>query len=304
MNCEEVYRDFSDYIDGNLTEAKTEKIAEHIAHCEKCHTYHRLITEGTRAYRLTPEITLPDDFYGRLEHSIFELEEEKRIKRAPFRMRSIARRFSPVVSTSAAFAIFLYFMSTRIPVSREAAHMPQAVSPTVSEAMSVPSAPVAMPPARDDAFALARFLEQWGDTRGDGPFTTLTGALENVPVSVSDPAYATFVSEDPSYSFHQSRSVFANPLVQTTVGFAAIPARMERPLSRITRSQDGLLVVDVQFMSKAFVAGLRKGDVIVALDEKPLDEATNLIQVISERRNAPTEVRVVRNGKLVDLKLE
>jgi hypothetical protein len=297
MNCEKVYSDFSDYIDGNLSDTQSKLIAEHIAHCERCQTYQRLAIEGTHAYRSLPEITLPDDFYGRLEHSIFEFEEAKRLKRSLSRFRSLARNISPVVSTGVAFALFFYFLSTRSPVSRPAAEMAPVAAGASSNSVATAS-------VQDDAFALARFLEGYAGLHFDGQFTPLARSHENVPVSVTDPAFATFVSEDPSFSPEKGWSTLESPLVHTPMGFAAIPARMERPLSRITRSQDGLLVVDVQLMSRAFVAGLRKGDVIIALDETPLEEARNLIQAISQRRNAASEVRVVRNGKLVDLKIE
>lgn len=307
MNCEEVYRDFSNYVDGNLSESRAQELAEHISQCVSCHTYHRLVTEGARAYRSLPEITLPDDFYGRLEHSIFELEEAKRRKRSHSRLRSMARTLSPVFSTGAAFALFFYFLGTRLPALRQAAETAPAVSPVIPAATSSLLAPVTPASSEDEAFALARFLEEYEEHANgqfSGQITPLAGSPRNVPVSVSDPAFATFVSEDPSFSPQKSWSGLENPLVRTPMGFAAIPARMERPLSRITRSQDGLLVVDVQFMSKAFVAGLRKGDVIVALDEKPLEDAANLIRTISQRRNAASEVRVVRNGKLIDLKID
>lgn len=298
MNCKEVYRDLSGYLDGNLLDERKKEIEAHIAICDTCKTYHRVITDGLREYRSLPDHRLPDDFYGRLEHSIYRLEEEKRLRRSRSSLRSLTKTLSPVLSAGLAFALILHFMTRDNPKT-----VPGSLtSYDSSSSVEFPAGAVTATPK--GAFDLARYLEDFVGDRVDGSLSPLRSSLGNVPLSVADPAYATFVSEDPSFSPRGRRSPVDDFLVHASMGFAAIPARMERPLSRLTQSEDGLLVVDVQFMSKAFVAGLRKGDVIISVDEQSIRQARDILNEV-ENGNAPAkEMRVVRSGKLLDLTLE
>ncbi|MFQ6103321.1 MAG: PDZ domain-containing protein [Candidatus Glassbacteria bacterium] len=295
MNCEEVYIDFSGYLDGNLPKKRISEIEAHIKGCEGCHTYSKILSEGIRTYRSRPEVKLPDDFYGRLEHSIYRLEEEERLKRSHSTVRTFVRTLSPAISAGFAFAGFLYFFTARAP-QQQVADNPASLAP---------SARVVRPATyQNEPFALSRFLEEFVDDYIDERLTPLRSSLGGIPVSVADPAYATFVSEDPSFSPYAEPQSTTNALIRTSMGFAAIPARMERPLSKLTKSEDGLLVVDVQFMSKAFVAGLRKGDVIISLDEKPIENVRSLFRKVLNNKKRAREMRVVRNGKVVDLKID
>jgi len=299
MNCKKFYRDFSGYIDRTLPEERIEEIEEHIGSCETCSSYYRIVTEGAREYRALPELQMPDDFLGRLEHSIYDLEEEGRRKRSRSPVSSFMRSFSPVLSAGLAFAGFLYFFSGQ----HHTGQVPgEAGAPGSAQVTS--ARPAGLSGAGTEAFSLARFLEDSVDDYLDERLSPLRRAAGGGPIAVEDPAFATFVSEDPSFSPRLARSSPPSSLIQTPMGFSAIPARMERPLSKLVDSEDGLLVVDVQFMSKAFVAGLRKGDVIVSLDEKPIEQSGNLQRMVSEHDARTRALSVMRSGRVVNLRID
>jgi hypothetical protein len=299
MNCKEVYRDLSGYLDGDLQDERKKEIESHIAACEGCRSYYRTLSEGLRAYRSLPDDRLPDDFYGRLEHSIYRLEEDERLRRSRSSLGSLVRGLSPVLSAGFAFALIVYFMAGDAPNPARLSTPPKGITASFD-----PPAGTAPAAARTGAFDLARYLEDFVGDHSSGSLSPLRTSPRNVPISVTDPAYATFVSEDPSFSPNGRRSPVDDLLIHTPMGFAAIATRMERPLSRLTQSEDGLLVVDVQFMSKAFVAGLRKGDVIISVDEQPVRQARNILNDIENGHSLAKQIRVVRSGKLVDLRLE
>jgi hypothetical protein len=265
MNCKEVYRDFSRYLDGKLPEERVSEINKHFAQCDNCRSYHKIFTESVNTYRAHP----------------------------------LFRTLSPVLSAGIAFAGFIYFFTARAPTGQLFVKN----SPVASSSVSA-VAPEYSPIIQDDVFELANFLDSFGEEYIGEQLTPLRSSMSNVPVSFEDPAFATFVSEDPSFRPNSKRSNPASPLIRTPVGFAAIHARMERPLSGRTKSEDGLLVVDVAFMSKAFVAGLRKGDVIISFDEKPIEQVRNLLRNVSENEIMAREIRVMRGGKVVDLRID
>lgn len=299
MNCKKFYRDFSGYLDGTLPEERIEEIKKHIEGCEGCSSYNRIVTEGVHEYRERPELQMPDDFLGRLEHSIYQLEEEERLKRSRSPFRSFMRTISPVLSAGIAFAGFLYFFTSHTPSGQLRIEDRSARSVAVSS-----SSLAYVSPVRTEAFSLAHFLEGFATEYLGNRLSPLRSVSGGVPVTVEDPAFATFVSEDPSFSSRIARSSPTSSLIQTPMGFAAIPARMERPLSKLVDSENGLLVVDIKFMGKAFVAGLRKGDVIVSLDEKPIEQAGSLLKMVSERNSKTRALSVVRNGRVVNLKID
>ncbi len=299
MNCKEVYRDFSDYLDGKLSEERRSELESHITNCARCNAYHRTLADGVREYRSLPQIKLPDDFYGRLEHSIYDIEENERLERSRPWLRSLTGTLSPVLSAGIAFAGFIYLFSTHTPDRQTTLQSAAVQSSFTSTAEAGRSSA-----GRDEAFELARFLEDFVDDYIGDRLTPFRSSIGNVPVSVEDPAFATFVSEDPSFSPGNRHTSPATPLIETSMGFAAIPARMERPLSRLTKSEDGLLVVDVEFMSKAFVAGLRKGDVIISLDEQPIKQARSMVRQVLDDQQKARGMRVVRSGKVVNLRID
>ncbi len=301
MNCKEVYRDLSGYLDGDVQDERKKEIEAHIAHCDSCRTYRNVLLDGLRTYRSLPHHRLPDDFYGRLEHSIYRLEEEKRLRRSRSSVSSLMRTLSPVLSAGFAFALIMHFMTRDVPKpAARTSPLPDDTTPAFhSSNGTVPAA------SANGAFDLARYLEDFvGDDYVNRSLSPLRAPIGNTPLSVTDPAYATFVSEDPSFAPNGRRSPVDDLLFRTPMGFAAIATRMERPLSRLTQSEDGLLVVDVQFMSKAFVAGLRKGDVIISVDEQPVRQARNILNDIEYGQSKAKRMRVVRNGKPVDLRVE
>jgi serine protease Do len=66
-------------------------------------------------------------------------------------------------------------------------------------------------------------------------------------------------------------------------------------------STDGALVQEVQPRSPAQNAGLRNGDVIVAVDGKPVQDTRHLIDYVSAKApGANVELTFQRNGKTMD----
>lgn len=77
MTCQESLALYSEYLDGALPEEVRERFEVHLARCESCARYHRIMREGLRLVRELPEVEPSPDFHDRLQHRIFHLLDER-----------------------------------------------------------------------------------------------------------------------------------------------------------------------------------------------------------------------------------
>lgn len=86
------------------------------------------------------------------------------------------------------------------------------------------------------------------------------------------------------------------------LGLVTSPAPLPSTWAERTGARTGLRVVEVVAGSAAESAGLRAGDVILAVDVTPLQDAQSLQRLLFEEAiGARLEITVLRNGALVDV---
>jgi len=86
------------------------------------------------------------------------------------------------------------------------------------------------------------------------------------------------------------------------VGLVSSPVRLNETLAVRTGQQEGLRVVDVMAGSPADRAGLKSGDLVLTVAQRPVSSAQSLQkQLFAEAIGAPLAVTVLRNGAMVDV---
>src|SRR5689334_9522935 len=75
MTCSEFQDRFSDYYDGTGEPSFLGDAGAHLADCPGCRRYHAVVSEGSRILRSAPRVTVSEDFFPRLQHRIFHLED-------------------------------------------------------------------------------------------------------------------------------------------------------------------------------------------------------------------------------------
>ncbi|QZY30955.1 trypsin-like peptidase domain-containing protein [Nocardioides coralli] len=89
------------------------------------------------------------------------------------------------------------------------------------------------------------------------------------------------------------------------LGLVTAPTSLTPVLAERTGQRTALRVAEVIEASPADLSGLRRGDVILAVDGVPLRDAQSLQkQMFAEAIGRRTEITVVRNGALVDVVVE
>lgn len=81
MNCPQFIERFSDYVDGIEDPLFRENADRHLASCPACRRYLEVFQQGRRLLDAFPEVSVPDDFYPRLQHRIYHLEDEHALRR-------------------------------------------------------------------------------------------------------------------------------------------------------------------------------------------------------------------------------
>jgi S1-C subfamily serine protease len=87
------------------------------------------------------------------------------------------------------------------------------------------------------------------------------------------------------------------------LGVAAQPLRLPTALRQTLKQRSGALVLDTDADGPARSAGLRFGDVIIAIDEAPVRGPRELVAVLAHKLGAAVEVRFVRGGVLESLQV-
>ncbi len=77
MNCSDVVRHFTDYLDGRTDEQEAAAIDAHLEGCATCGRYRNVIVHGAEVLRALPEPELHEDFGPRLRHRLFHVDDER-----------------------------------------------------------------------------------------------------------------------------------------------------------------------------------------------------------------------------------
>lgn len=75
MNCEEFHERYSEYRDERTAADELREFERHLEECETCARYHRVICRGVEVFRDLPSPSPSPDFYDRLKHRIYHLED-------------------------------------------------------------------------------------------------------------------------------------------------------------------------------------------------------------------------------------
>ena len=81
MTCSEFQDRFSDYYDGTGDSSFLGDADAHLAACADCRRYHAVLAQGSAILRSAPPLVVSEDFFGRLQHRIYHLEEAAAIGR-------------------------------------------------------------------------------------------------------------------------------------------------------------------------------------------------------------------------------
>ncbi|MEO1288197.1 MAG: trypsin-like peptidase domain-containing protein [Chloroflexota bacterium] len=89
---------------------------------------------------------------------------------------------------------------------------------------------------------------------------------------------------------------------QGYLGVGVQPARLPDTITEELDQETGLLVVSVEADSPASQAGLYVGDILVALDDEPVEQLDELLALLAgERVGKSVTVQIVRGGALQDV---
>lgn len=78
MTCQEFLVRHTEYLDGMLNPEEVAWCESHIASCASCARYDRVVRQGIDLIRSRPEIEPSADFFPRLQHRLYHLEDELR----------------------------------------------------------------------------------------------------------------------------------------------------------------------------------------------------------------------------------
>lgn len=78
MRCQEFLVRHTDYLDGLLGSEESRRYEDHIVECASCARYDRVIRQGVEILRAAPAIEPSPDFFPRLQHRLYHVEDELR----------------------------------------------------------------------------------------------------------------------------------------------------------------------------------------------------------------------------------
>jgi|GEM_PF-446370 len=78
MTCQEFLARHAEYMDELLPASEVARWEAHISACASCARYDRVVRRGVELLRAAPQIEPSSDFFPRLQHRIYNLEDEMR----------------------------------------------------------------------------------------------------------------------------------------------------------------------------------------------------------------------------------
>lgn len=81
MSCSDFIDRFSDYFDGVGDGAFVQEAETHLASCASCRRYREVVERGAELFRAVPGVAVRADFYPRLKHRIYHMEDARALSR-------------------------------------------------------------------------------------------------------------------------------------------------------------------------------------------------------------------------------
>ena len=101
MDCSDFRDRFSDYFDGTAEPSFLGEADAHVASCESCRRYQDVMSRGAELLKGMPAVTVSEDFFPRLQHRIYHIEDEQAL------VHSAAAGSGTTVATALAIAVVL-----------------------------------------------------------------------------------------------------------------------------------------------------------------------------------------------------
>lgn len=115
MDCESFLAGYSEYRDGLLSPSDRAVFDSHLAGCETCQRYDRVVKQGTELVRSLPSAHASDDFLDRLKHRLYHVDDG--IPLAGSRLGGSAALVG--VAAVGLLALFWLPFAARVPVELE-----------------------------------------------------------------------------------------------------------------------------------------------------------------------------------------
>src|SRR5687768_17636412 len=105
MNCTEFQDRYSDYYDGTGEPSFLGDADSHLASCPDCRRYHAVVVQGASVLRGAPRVAVTEDFFPRLQHRIYHLEDASALGRADAAEAGSATTVTTAVAIAALIAL-------------------------------------------------------------------------------------------------------------------------------------------------------------------------------------------------------
>ncbi len=140
-------------------------------------------------------------------------------------------------------------------------------------------------------FSGGPLVDAFGFVRGLNTSALLRGASLTVPASVVRRVVDALLTH--------------GKVKRGYLGVGAQPVRLPQALAEQLEQEIGLMVLSVESDSPAERGGLLQGDILVALDECPLQSVDELLMLLSgDRVGEQVAVRAVRGGQIVEVTIQ
>ncbi|HEX2094272.1 MAG TPA: zf-HC2 domain-containing protein [Longimicrobiaceae bacterium] len=130
VDCARFLEEYSEFRDSILPAGESREFEAHLIACPSCARYDRVVQRGVCLFRELPELQPSEDFSARLQHRIYNLDEE---------MRRPGRSFSGIPVSAAVSIAAVLAMAAWLPVLRPDSGVPRL--PAVSAQAPQPEVP-------------------------------------------------------------------------------------------------------------------------------------------------------------------
>lgn len=83
MTCQEFLARYSDYLDERMDAIEAPRWRRHVEVCPACARYDRILRKGLPLMRSLPHIEPSHDFFPRLQHRLFHVDDDLKAGRRP-----------------------------------------------------------------------------------------------------------------------------------------------------------------------------------------------------------------------------
>lgn len=131
MTCQEFLDGYSDYLDGELDEARAARWQEHASQCESCRRYDEVLRQGLSLVRDLPAIEPSPDFASKLHRRIWGMEMDDDVGGSSTSLGAVASLAIAAALALIAWSPLMWRYFTPAPepvVAREEAPAPEPVA--------------------------------------------------------------------------------------------------------------------------------------------------------------------------------